>query len=134
MKDFYTISEFARLVGRQEFTIREWCRLGRITAVAYYSGTGGGRKWQISHEELLRYRNAGLLPPPENRRVIRGYYTLSEFADRMGHTAQTVWIWCRLGPIRAGLHGPDHEGRWEWRIPRDKPFKYPGDQFGPTTN
>ena len=32
VKDFYTPEEFARLVGREAFTCREYCRLGRIRA------------------------------------------------------------------------------------------------------
>jgi len=81
----------------------------------------------------LRYMDSGFLRPA-NRDVCRDYYTLPEFARRIGHSIQSVWIWSRLGPIRAELHGPDKDGRWEWRIPRDKPFKYPGDQFGPSKN
>ncbi len=133
MKDFYSISEFARLVDREEFTIREWCRCGRITVTMVRSGRDSRREWRISHEELLRYRDSGLLRP-KTCHSRRGYYTLPEFARRIGHSVQSVWIWSRLGPIRAELHGPDKDGRWEWRIPRDKPFKYPGEQFGPSLN
>src|SRR5262249_6597050 len=32
VKDFYSIEEFARLVGKAEFTVREWCRNRRIKA------------------------------------------------------------------------------------------------------
>ncbi|MGH7173464.1 MAG: hypothetical protein ACRELG_24545 [Gemmataceae bacterium] len=28
VKDFYEIEEFAKLVCKAEFTVREWCRLG----------------------------------------------------------------------------------------------------------
>ena len=28
VKDWYTTDEFAELVGKAEFTVREWCRLG----------------------------------------------------------------------------------------------------------
>src|SRR5437763_224888 len=40
VKDFYEIEEFARLVGKAEFTAREWCRLGRIRAEKKLSGRG----------------------------------------------------------------------------------------------
>lgn len=62
IKDWYGIEEFARLVGKAEFTCREWCRLGRIRALKKASGRGRYRSWAISHDELLRYRKEGLLP------------------------------------------------------------------------
>jgi len=67
-KEWYTTEELARLLGKAEFTVREWCRLGRIRAVKRQSGRGAYPAWAISHEELLRYQKAGLLPlsPPVN--------------------------------------------------------------------
>ena len=32
VRDWYSVEEFARIVGRAEFTCREWCRHGRIRA------------------------------------------------------------------------------------------------------
>lgn len=62
VKDFYEVDEFAKLVGRAEFTVREWARRGRILARKKESGRGGHTAWAISHEELQRYRREGLLP------------------------------------------------------------------------
>jgi Helix-turn-helix domain len=62
VKDFYEIGEFAQLVGKAEFTVREWARHGRIRATKKKSGRGPHPLWVISHEELLRYRRDGLLP------------------------------------------------------------------------
>lgn len=62
IKDFYTTDEFARLVGKREFTVREWARLGRIHAQKRRSGRGAFAAWVISHQELLRYQREGLLP------------------------------------------------------------------------
>lgn len=62
IKDFYSVEEFAALVGKSEFTCREWCRLGRIRATKKGSGRGKHQSWSISHEELLRYQKEGLLP------------------------------------------------------------------------
>lgn len=62
VKDFYTTDEFARLVGKREFTVREWARLGRIHAQKRRSGRGAFASWVISHQELLRYQREGLLP------------------------------------------------------------------------
>ncbi len=62
VKDYYEIDEFARLVGKAEFTVREWARLGRIQAEKRQSGRGPHASWVVSHAELLRYRRNGLLP------------------------------------------------------------------------
>ncbi len=62
VKDWYSTDEFARLVGKAEFTVREWARLGRIHAEKRQSGRGAHPAWVISHDELLRYRRDGLLP------------------------------------------------------------------------
>lgn len=61
-KEWYTTEEFARTVGRAEFTVREWCRLGRVKAEKRQSGRGAYPQWVIPHAELLRYRRDGLLP------------------------------------------------------------------------
>jgi hypothetical protein len=62
IKDFYEVEEFARLVGKAAFTVREWARLGRIHAVKRKSGRGAFASWVISPDELLRYQRDGLLP------------------------------------------------------------------------
>ena len=63
-KEWYTTDELAGLVGKAEFTVREWCRLGRIRAAKRQSGRGAYPAWVISHEELLRYQKEGLRPLP----------------------------------------------------------------------
>jgi hypothetical protein len=62
VKDFYEVEEFARLVGKAAFTVREWARHGRIRAEKRLTGRGGIPAWVISHDELLRYQRQGLLP------------------------------------------------------------------------
>lgn len=64
VKDWYSTYEFAQLVGKAEFTVREWCRLGRVHAEKKNSGRGSHTSWVISHAELLRYQREGLLPVP----------------------------------------------------------------------
>jgi hypothetical protein len=32
VRDWYTTEQIAQLVGKAEFTVREWARLGRISA------------------------------------------------------------------------------------------------------
>jgi hypothetical protein len=61
VKDWYSTGEFARHTGKAEFTVREWCRLGRIRAEKRKSGRGAFAAWVISHEELMRYQREGLL-------------------------------------------------------------------------
>jgi hypothetical protein len=62
VREFYSVEEFARIVGRAEFTCREWCRHGRINAEKKESGRGAYASWAISHTELLRFQKEGLLP------------------------------------------------------------------------
>jgi hypothetical protein len=65
VRDWYATDEVARLLHKAEFTVREWCRLGRIRAEKRLSGRGAIPAWCVSHEELLRYQREGLLPLPE---------------------------------------------------------------------
>lgn len=62
VKEWYTTAEVARLLGKAEFTVREWCRLGRVHASKKKAGRGPAGEWLISHGELTRLRNEGLLP------------------------------------------------------------------------
>jgi len=62
VREWYSVEELAQLLGKAEFTVREWCRLGRIRAEKRLSGRGAFPAWCISHEELLRYQREGLLP------------------------------------------------------------------------
>lgn len=61
-KDFYSTAEVASLMERAEWTVRNWCRLGRIHAEKIGYGRGNSEEWRISHSELLRIQNEGLLP------------------------------------------------------------------------
>ena len=62
IRDWYATDEFARVVGKAEFTVREWCRLGRVRAEKKGSGRGKYQSWVVSHDELLRYQREGLIP------------------------------------------------------------------------
>ena len=62
VKEFYSTEEFAQLVGKAEFTVREWCRHGRVNAQKRNSGRGAFPAWAISHPEFVRYQREGLLP------------------------------------------------------------------------
>ena len=62
VREWYTTHEFARAVGKAEFTIREYCRLGRLRAEKRQSGRGKYPQWVLCQAELERYRRNGLLP------------------------------------------------------------------------
>ena len=62
VREWYTTQEFAQAAGKAEFTIREYCRLGRLRAEKRQSGRGAYPQWVLSHAELLRYQREGLLP------------------------------------------------------------------------
>ncbi len=64
IKEWYTTAEVAEALDRAEFTVREWCRLGRVRAEKKKCGRGPSSEWIVSHTELTRVRNEGLLPDP----------------------------------------------------------------------
>ncbi len=64
VKDWYSTAEVGQLLNRAEYTVREWCRQGRIRAKKKPCGRGKGGEWLVSHEELTRLKNEGLLPFP----------------------------------------------------------------------
>src|SRR5436305_13107848 len=60
VREWYSTHEFAKAVGKAEFTIREYCRLSRLRAEKRQSGRGAYAQWVLSHAELLRYQREGL--------------------------------------------------------------------------
>ncbi|CAN5345302.1 hypothetical protein BH10PLA2_BH10PLA2_09430 [soil metagenome] len=52
-KERYTTAEVANLIGKADYTVREWCRQRRVDADKKENGRG----WLISHVELTRIRN-----------------------------------------------------------------------------
>jgi hypothetical protein len=69
IREWYTTEQFAQLVGKAEFTVREWCRLGRVRAEKQRSARGLFAAWVIGHDERLRYQREGLLPAMTARRT-----------------------------------------------------------------
>jgi Helix-turn-helix domain len=63
-KDWYSTAEAAELLGRSDWTVREWCRHGRVNAKKRQCGRGSSQEWIMSRDELQRIRNHGLLPTP----------------------------------------------------------------------
>jgi hypothetical protein len=62
IKEFYSTAEVAETLGKSEYTVREWCRLGRINASKRQYARGAYPEWLISHGELIRIQNEGILP------------------------------------------------------------------------
>jgi hypothetical protein len=61
-KDWYSVAEVSSVLDKAAFTVREWCRLGRIRASKRRCGRGSSLEWMIGHDELVRIRCEGLLP------------------------------------------------------------------------
>jgi hypothetical protein len=70
-RSHYTVEEAAEKLGRRPYTVREWCRSGRINATKRLERRGGAELWSISGTELVRYRNDGLLAPDPSRNAGR---------------------------------------------------------------
>ena len=62
MKDWYTTAEAGQILGKAEFTVREWARNRRIRAEKKGSGRGKYQSWVVAHAELQRIQREGLLP------------------------------------------------------------------------
>ena len=61
VKDWYTTVEAGAILERSAYTVRQWCRYGRVHAEKRRCGRGRSREWVISHKELVRIQNEGLL-------------------------------------------------------------------------
>ena len=62
IKEKYTTAEAAAILDKAEYTVREWCRHGRVRAEKRSCGRGRSQEWVIPHQEMTRIRNEGLLP------------------------------------------------------------------------
>lgn len=61
-QNWFSPSEIAEKIRRKPSTVRAWCRNRRINARKRMQGRGGKQEWEISIEELNRFREHGLLP------------------------------------------------------------------------
>ncbi len=62
VKEYYTTQDVAKILSKRPYTVREWCRLGRVHGEKSHAGRGLDEEWRISHAELTRIQNEGLLP------------------------------------------------------------------------
>ena len=66
VQDWYDTKTVAEILGKSAYSIREWCRLGRVRAEKRSCGRGTSKEWMISHGELMRIKAEGLLPLPKH--------------------------------------------------------------------
>jgi hypothetical protein len=71
VRECYTVEEVAALVSKTPYTVREWCRHGRINASKRSERRGGFELWSISAAEVARYKDEGLLKPISWSKAIR---------------------------------------------------------------
>lgn len=71
IKEWYSIAETAAILGKAPWTVREWARSSRINAEKRAYGRGNTKEWMVSHDELTRIQNKGLLPDPTRYRHLR---------------------------------------------------------------
>ncbi len=62
LQDWYDTKTVAEILGKSQYRVREWCRLGRVRAEKRNCGRGLSKEWMISHDELMRIKSEGLLP------------------------------------------------------------------------
>ncbi len=62
VREHYSVEQAAKILEKTAFTVREYCRLGRVNARKKRSGRGKHDNWTLSHEEILRVQREGLLP------------------------------------------------------------------------
>jgi hypothetical protein len=68
-KAYCTTVEAAKLLGKRPYTVREWRRLGRVRGEQAAFGRGLDEEWRISHDELARVQNEGMLRVKRETRV-----------------------------------------------------------------
>ena len=62
VKEWYSTADLAAVLGRAEYTVREWCRQGRVQACRTAHARGPHPEWRVAHAEVERVRRDGLLP------------------------------------------------------------------------
>ena len=62
IQEWYDTRTIAKILDRSQYSVREWCRLGRVNAEKRMCGRGNHPEWMISHNELERIKGEGLLP------------------------------------------------------------------------
>lgn len=66
-QEWYDTKTAGEMVGRSAYSVREWCRNGRVHAEKRACGRGAAKEWMISNQELQRVKAEGLLPIKPSR-------------------------------------------------------------------
>ncbi len=90
VKEWYSTVEVAAVLGRAGYTVREWCRLRRVVARKKSCGRGKGGEWVISHQELTRLRNEGLIPVSHSDGRCLGSSGQSDGETQVGRAERTL--------------------------------------------
>jgi len=61
VREWCTTEQFAQVLGKAEFTVREWPRLGGVRAEKRDAGRGPFSACVISHQGLMRHQRESLL-------------------------------------------------------------------------
>ena len=70
-REWYSVEESAKLLGKSAYTVREYCREGRINARKRAERRGGAELWNISAAEVTRVLDEGFLPADRSRNAGR---------------------------------------------------------------
>jgi hypothetical protein len=62
VKDWYSTAEVGAILSKSGYTVREWCRQGRVRASKRPVGLGPTYEWIVSQEELTLLSNEELPP------------------------------------------------------------------------
>ena len=62
-KSYYTIAESAEFLNKTEYTVREYCKSGKLLAEKANVFSGMHQQWRIAYDELLRFIREGKRKP-----------------------------------------------------------------------
>lgn len=62
VQDWYDTRAAAEFLDRSPYTVRKYCRDGRILGEKRSCGRGKSKEWMIAHQELVRTKAQGLRP------------------------------------------------------------------------
>jgi predicted site-specific integrase-resolvase len=101
---YITIDEYAEKYNVKEYTARAWERAGKLRTLKITSG--GHTILFVPADEPLPYLNRTGVARKGREKVDKlpfspsEYYTVREFAQKVGASPVTVWQWCHRGYLK----------------------------------